>query len=90
MGYATLHTLAPWTCIRDTGRLKWINKTDKTAFMTRQGLFRFTVMPFGLCNARTTFERLMELILKDLNWNICVIYLDDIIVCGAGFYPTLD
>ncbi len=28
---------------------------DKTAFVRRQGLFRFTVMPFGLCNAPATF-----------------------------------
>ncbi len=62
---------------------------DKTAFVT-QGLFRFTVMPFGLCNAPATFDRLMELVLKDLNWKICLIYLDDIIVYGAGFYPALD
>ena len=29
----------------------------------------------------------MELVLKDLNWKVCLIYLDDIIVYGAGFYP---
>ncbi len=63
---------------------------DKTAFVTRQGLFRFTVMPFGICNALATFERLMELVLKDLNWKVCLIYLDDIIVYGAGFFPALD
>ena len=28
---------------------------DKIAFVTRQGLLRFTVMPFGLCNAPATF-----------------------------------
>ncbi len=63
---------------------------DKAAFVTRQGLFWFTVMPFGLCNAPATFERLMELVLKDLNWKVCLIYLNDIIVYGAGFYPALD
>ncbi len=63
---------------------------DKTAFVTRQGLFGFTAMRFGLCNAPATFERLMELVLKDLNWKICLIYLDNIIVYGAGFYPALD
>ncbi len=29
---------------------------DKTAFVTRQGLFRFRVMPFSWCNAPATFE----------------------------------
>ncbi len=59
---------------------------DKTAFVTRKGLSWFTVMPFGLCNAPATFERLMELVLQGLNWKVCLIYLDDIIVYGAGFY----
>ncbi len=45
-------------------------------------------MPFGLCIAPATFEQLMELVLKDFNWKICLIYLD--IVYGAGFYPALD
>ncbi len=64
---------------------------DKTAFViTCQGLFQFTVMPFSLCNAYANFERLMELVLKDLNCKVCLIYLDDIIVYGASFYPSLD
>ncbi len=32
----------------------------------------------------------MEMVLKKLNWKVCLIYLDDIIVYGAGFYPALD
>ncbi len=47
-------------------------------------------MPFGLCNALATFKRLMELVLSGLNWKICLIYLDDVIVYGVNFYDALD
>ncbi len=47
-------------------------------------------MPFGLCKAPATFERLMELILTGLNWKICLIYLDDVIVYGGNCYEALD
>ncbi len=63
---------------------------DKTTFVTRQGLFQFMVMPFSLCKAPVTFERLMELVLSGLNWKICLIYLGDIIVYGGNFCDALD
>jgi transposase InsO family protein len=56
---------------------------EKTAFsVPRRGHFQFKVMPFGLCNAPASFERLMEQILRGLQWDRCLVYLDDIIVTG--------
>lgn len=58
---------------------------EKNAFSTHRGLFHWTVMPFGLCNAPATFERLMEGLLGDIQWKHCLVYLDDIIVFGDFF-----
>ena len=53
---------------------------DKTAFITRRGMYRFRTMPFGLAGAVASFQRLMDLLLAGLNLNICLAYLDDIIL----------
>ncbi|XP_076247766.1 uncharacterized protein LOC143187432 [Calliopsis andreniformis] len=58
---------------------------EKTAFCVGAGLWQFRVMPFGLCNAPATFERLMETVLQGLNWRICLVYLDDIIIHARTF-----
>ena len=61
----------------------------KTAFTTHEGLFEFKVMPFGLCNAPATFQRLMDLILAGVQWSRCLVYLDDIIIIGRDFSEHL-
>ena len=52
-----------------------------TAFtLGSMGLFECDRMPFGLCNAPLTFQRLMQNCLGELNLTYCLIYLDDVIV----------
>src|SRR3989442_2745021 len=53
---------------------------DKTSFITRRRSYRFTEMPFGLCIAPATFQRLMDDVTIGLNYQICLVYLDDIIL----------
>ena len=62
---------------------------EKTAFITQEGLFEFNAMPFGLCNAPATFQRLMNLALSGILWTDCLVYLDDIIIFGHSFQQHL-
>ena len=52
----------------------------KTAFVCHKGLYEFKRLPMGLTNAPSQFQRLMDLILSDLNGKICLVYIDDIII----------
>ena len=63
---------------------------EKTAFSTPDGHYQFTVMPFGVCNGPSAFQRLMGAVLKGLQWQTCLVYLDDIIVFGRTFPEHLD
>ena len=54
----------------------------KTAFCTKQGLFEYIVIPFGLTNAPASFQEMMDTIFKDMEG--CIWYLDDILIYSGN------
>ena len=92
-------------CLDTLGGNIWFSKLDansaywqvkikgsdrkKTAFITKYGLFEFVRMAFGLCGAPATYTRVVNLILRGLNWNIVLAFLDDILVLGRNFSDHL-
>ena len=57
---------------------------EKTAFRTRQGLYEFVKLPFGLTNSPSTYMRAMNMVLNGLNWRVALAFLDDICVIGKS------
>ncbi len=65
----------------------------KTAFATKRGLYQWTRMSFGLCNATASFQRLMNIILRDTpqqpgNMGLC--YVDDILIATTTVEQHLE
>ena len=60
----------------------------KTAFTTPFGLFQFRVMPFGLQGAPATFQRLMDRVIRGLDF--AAAYLDDLIVVSKTWEEHLE
>ena len=63
---------------------------QKSAFITHHGLFEFVRMPFGLCNAPATFQRLMQRVLTGLEGKMCFVFIDDILVYSQTFEEHLE
>lgn len=66
------------------------NDREKTAFCANHKLYQFRVMPFGLTNAPSTFQRLMDTLLKGMTWKQCLVYLDDVIIFANSFETHLE
>ena len=64
------------------------NAKEISAFITPFGLYEYTIMPFGMCNAPSTFQRIVNLIIQGLEGIYA--YLDDIVVTGDTWDEHLE
>lgn len=62
---------------------------EKTAFVTPDGQYEYTRMPFGLANAPSVFQRAMHKILNKAKVNYVIIYMDDVLIPARSFDEAL-
>ncbi|XP_050916114.1 uncharacterized protein LOC127131226 [Lathyrus oleraceus] len=63
---------------------------EKTTFMCPFGTFAYKRMPFGLCNAPSTFQGCMISIFADFIENCMEVFMDDFTVYGSSFDACLN
>ena len=63
---------------------------EKTTFVTQWGTFRYKVMPFGLKNARVTYQRAMVALFHDMIHHEIEVYIDDMIARSQTEEEHLD
>ena len=63
---------------------------EKTTFTCPYGTFAFRRMPFGLCNAPSTFQRCMMSMFSDLVEETMEIFIDDFSIYGSSFENYLE
>ena len=73
--YSKIDIIAAFNKLRVAEGEEW-----KTAFRTRDGLFEYTVMPFGLCRAPSDWQAFINNILREYLDQFCTAYADDILI----------
>jgi len=67
----------------------FLEDQEKTTFTCSWGTFSYRVLPFGLCNVLTTFQKVVLSIFSDLVHNNVEIYMDGFTSCGNTFQESL-
>lgn len=85
--------------LNELGRASWFSKLDlhqgfhqilmadkdvaKTVFRTHEGHYKYRAMPFGLCNASSTFQAAMTIMLRPFLSQFAMVFFNDILVYNA-------
>lgn len=62
---------------------------SKTVFHTHQGHYEYRIMPFGLCNAPSTFQATMNTLLQPYLWKFIVVFFNEILAYSDTFTSHL-
>jgi hypothetical protein len=74
------NTIRLLTVIQGSGRRLAEEDKMKTAFSTPSGHYQFHRLPYGLKNSPAIFQRLMDVVLRDLTGTECFTFIDDILI----------
>ena len=63
---------------------------DRSAFITHDGCYQFTRVPYGIINGPMAFQMLMSKVLRGINFKFALVFIDDILCHSATIDQHLD